>query len=77
MNVRQFLTKIYKLKTDSHNEKNAIDVLTKMIEPDLKLVNHIILKETENRVSLIPKLANHIISSGGKPTSSVNIFEII
>ena len=60
------MTKIYKLKTDSHNEKNAIDVLTKMIEPDLKLVNHIILKETENRVSLIPKLANHIISSGGK-----------
>jgi len=66
VNARQFLTKIYKLNPERHDEKNALDALTKMIEPDLKLINHIILKETENRVSLIPKLANHIISSGGK-----------
>ena len=60
------MTKIYRLDPNRVKENNPLEILAEIIEPELKLVNQIILKETENRVSLIPKLASHIISSGGK-----------
>ncbi len=60
------MTKIFSLDKERIQKNTAIEMLMSMIEPDLKLVNQIILKETESRVSLIPKLASHIISSGGK-----------
>ena len=60
------MTKIYRLDPSRVDKNNPLDILAEIIAPELNLVNQIILKETENRVSLIPKLASHIISSGGK-----------
>lgn len=49
-------------KTGQH----ALDQLTALISDDLMAVNQLILQRTESQVPLIPKLAAHIIASGGK-----------
>jgi len=44
----------------------SLDVLTAIVENDMKSVNTLILKRMESPVALIPQLAGHVISAGGK-----------
>ncbi len=44
----------------------TLDRLTALLEPDIALVNSLILKRMQSRVALIPQLAGHIIAAGGK-----------
>ncbi len=43
-----------------------ISALTQLVEADLQRVNHLILERMHSPVALIPQLAGHIISAGGK-----------
>lgn len=45
---------------------NALEQLTALVADDLAAVNQLILRRMESQVPLIPKLAAHIIASGGK-----------
>jgi octaprenyl-diphosphate synthase len=44
----------------------TIDRLTELVTPDMLRVNATILSRTGSDVTLIPEVANHLISSGGK-----------
>jgi octaprenyl-diphosphate synthase len=44
----------------------TIDRLTELVNPDMLRVNATILSRTGSDVTLIPEVANHLISSGGK-----------
>ncbi|MBL4639432.1 MAG: polyprenyl synthetase family protein [Kordiimonadaceae bacterium] len=46
--------------------KSAIDVMQSLIADEMALVNDTILKRMDSPVALIPELAGHLISSGGK-----------
>ena len=46
--------------------KDALSSLTFLVEEDMIAVNQLILQRMESNVPLIPKLAAHIIASGGK-----------
>lgn len=46
--------------------KASLDDLTALVRDDMERVNHLILSRTGSRVTLIPEVANHLISSGGK-----------
>jgi octaprenyl-diphosphate synthase len=49
------------------NQSNAtIDRLVEMVAPDMGRVNATILSRTGSEVTMIPEVANHLISSGGK-----------
>ena len=43
-----------------------LDVLTALVAEDLASVNQQIIQRMESRVTMIPRLAGHIIASGGK-----------
>ena len=43
-----------------------IDDLVALVRPDMERVNSLILSRTGSRVTMIPEVANHLISSGGK-----------
>ncbi len=43
-----------------------IEPLTKLVAPDMARVNQTILSRTGSDVAMIPEVANHLISSGGK-----------
>jgi octaprenyl-diphosphate synthase len=43
-----------------------IDRLVEMVMPDMERVNTTILSRTGSEVTMIPEVANHLISSGGK-----------
>ena len=61
-----YLTKILNLNEERVRKRQALDLLTEIVRPDLHLVNQIIVREMQSRVTLIPKLAGHIVASGGK-----------
>lgn len=44
----------------------SIERLTKLVAPDMERVNTAILARTGSDVTMIPEVANHLISSGGK-----------
>src|SRR5438874_2935386 len=44
----------------------SIDPLVEMVAADMERVNATILARTGSRVAMIPEVANHLISSGGK-----------
>jgi octaprenyl-diphosphate synthase len=44
----------------------SIDALIALVAPDLERVNATILSRTGSDVTMIPEVANHLISSGGK-----------
>jgi octaprenyl-diphosphate synthase len=50
-------------------ERNApadLDALVALVRPDMERVNAVIVSRTGSRVTMIPEVANHLISSGGK-----------
>ena len=51
---------------DGRDGKPSLDSLNALVADDLKAVNAQILKRMESPVSLIPQLAGHLISAGGK-----------
>ena len=52
---------------DKHPEKNAgIEKLVSLVAADMQRVNAMILSRTGSEVTMIPEVANHLISSGGK-----------
>ena len=52
---------------DKHPEKNAgIEKLVSLVAADMQRVNASILSRTGSEVTMIPEVANHLISSGGK-----------
>ena len=52
---------------DKHPEKNAsIEKLVSLVASDMERVNAMILSRTGSDVTMIPEVANHLISSGGK-----------
>ena len=51
---------------DKRGKKPTFDVLTAIVAEDMTLVNQLILKRMESPVVLIPQLAGHVISAGGK-----------
>ena len=51
---------------DKRGTKPSFDTLTAMVAEDMALVNQLILKKMESPVALIPQLAGHVISAGGK-----------
>jgi len=44
----------------------TIERLTELVAPDMERVNMVILSHTGSQVAMIPEVANHLISSGGK-----------
>ena len=48
------------------DKKPSFDDLTSIVADDMKRVNQQILKRMESPVALIPQLAGHVISAGGK-----------
>ena len=51
---------------NKRGKKPTFDVLTAIVAEDMALVNQLILKRMESPVALIPQLAGHVISAGGK-----------
>jgi octaprenyl-diphosphate synthase len=47
-------------------EKPSIDPLVDLVSADMERVNSVILTRTGSEVTMIPEVANHLISSGGK-----------
>ena len=45
---------------------NALDALQALVKDDLLAVNHTIVDRMQSPVAMIPQLAGHLISSGGK-----------
>src|SRR3954469_23876749 len=48
------------------SQRASIDSLTELTGPDMERVNAVILTRTGSQVTMIPEVANHLISSGGK-----------
>ena len=46
--------------------RNALDTLQNLVKDDLLAVNHTIVERMQSPVLMIPQLAGHLISSGGK-----------
>jgi octaprenyl-diphosphate synthase len=52
---------------DKHpSERGSIDQLVSLVNADMERVNAMILSRTGSQVTMIPEVANHLISSGGK-----------
>jgi octaprenyl-diphosphate synthase len=52
---------------DKHpSERGSIDRLVSLVNADMERVNAMILSRTGSEVTMIPEVANHLISSGGK-----------
>ncbi|HET6377257.1 MAG TPA: polyprenyl synthetase family protein [Methylocella sp.] len=51
---------------EERTEEPGIDGLTALVAEDMERVNQTILSRTTSDVSMIPAVANHLISSGGK-----------
>ena len=60
------MTKILNFDEERSKKSTPLELLTNLVHQDLLLVNQIILQEMQSDVSLIPKLAGHIVASGGK-----------
>jgi octaprenyl-diphosphate synthase len=48
------------------SQPRSIDRLVELVDPDMARVNITILARTGSEVTMIPEVANHLISSGGK-----------
>jgi octaprenyl-diphosphate synthase len=53
-------------QTSKRPDASALEVLTELVSDDLVAVNQIIVQRMESRVDVIPRLAGHIITAGGK-----------
>jgi len=53
-------------REQADNTANAIETMQALVADDMEAVNDTILKRMNSPVSLIPELAGHLISSGGK-----------
>ncbi|WP_262694911.1 polyprenyl synthetase family protein [Kordiimonas aquimaris] len=53
-------------KSIEEDAQTAIDAMQELTNADMNLVNEIILSRMQSPVALIPELAGHLISSGGK-----------
>ena len=51
---------------EEKTSERLIEPLSALVEGDMALVNKTILSRTSSDVSMIPEVANHLISSGGK-----------
>ncbi len=51
---------------EKRNKKPSFEALSAIVSSDMLLVNKLILKGMESPVTLIPQLAKHVISAGGK-----------
>ncbi|MFC5066718.1 polyprenyl synthetase family protein [Flaviflagellibacter deserti] len=51
---------------DERGRDDGIDALSALVQSDLERVNQLILSRTGSDVQMIPEVANHLISSGGK-----------
>ncbi len=51
---------------DERGRDDGIDALSALVQSDLERVNQFILSRTGSDVQMIPEVANHLISSGGK-----------
>ena len=51
---------------DKHPEKPGLARLVGLVAADMERVNAMILSRTGSEVAMIPEVANHLISSGGK-----------
>jgi len=51
---------------EEKSSERLIDRLTALVATDMAAVNHTILSRTGSDVGMIPEVANHLISSGGK-----------
>ncbi len=51
---------------DKEAGKAGIEALVGLTRPDMERVNAMILSRTGSQVTMIPEVANHLISSGGK-----------
>jgi octaprenyl-diphosphate synthase len=51
---------------EEKNQSADIDVLVDLVRADMERVNQTILSRTGSDVTMIPEVANHLISSGGK-----------
>ena len=60
------MTKILNFDEERSKKTTTLDLLTGLVQQDLLLVNQIIVQEMQSEVTLIPKLAGHIVASGGK-----------
>ena len=50
----------------SNPDVNALDKLTDLVADDLKACNTLIIDRMQSDVPIIPKLAEHLVSAGGK-----------
>tara|TARA_R110002095_G_scaffold194254_6_gene172489 strand:- start:23 stop:1066 length:1044 start_codon:yes stop_codon:yes gene_type:complete len=50
----------------SSQDSTALSLLTDFVKSDLAAVNAVLLQEMQSEIDLIPQLAHHLISSGGK-----------
>eukprot|EP01034_Spumella_vulgaris_P020154 gene20154-25815_t len=51
---------------DSKNKQASVKPLVDLTSPDMERVNQLILSRAGSDVQMIPEVANHLISSGGK-----------
>jgi octaprenyl-diphosphate synthase len=47
-------------------ERSKLDLLRRLVEPEMREVNHLIIERLQSPVALIPELARHLIAAGGK-----------
>ncbi len=55
-----------KAPADEKSPPSGIDALVDLVRSDMERVNQTILSRTGSAVTMIPEVANHLISSGGK-----------
>ncbi len=54
------------LNCDMQNQENPLELLSHMLAPDMAEVDKLILQNMQSDVPIIPKLAQYLISAGGK-----------
>ena len=59
-------TQKIKIKDMPNNQDSPLDMLSDLLDQDMKQVNSLILKNMQSDVALIPQLAQYLIMAGGK-----------
>lgn len=54
------------LSLEEKSQENGLGALLALVAPEMERVNQTILSRTGSDVTMIPEVANHLISSGGK-----------
>lgn len=61
------MSNVIPLETKTRRPKTAaLDQLAALVADDVNAVNHLIVQRMESKVTMIPRLAGHIIAAGGK-----------